>query len=471
MIVKKNLPKILICDDDRNIHSAIKSALANEYEFKSAYHGDEALAVLKNQTIDLVLMDMQMRTDQEGLETIPKVLEIQPEIIIVFFSGRTDFNSVRSAMKGGAYDYVPKDAGPDELRHTFSKALEYKKLKSQKKQATHEIKASFKNKVLIGASTGIEKVRKQIERAKLSSAPLIIFGETGTGKEVVARLLRKSNLDGTLEPFVAIDSGTFQSSVSESVLFGYEKGAFTGADKTTRGLFEEANEGVIYFDELANMPLEIQNKLLRVIQEKEILRIGATRPISLDFRIICATNQDLEKMIAQGRFKDDLFQRMNVLQIQIPPLRERSEDIPLLLEHYANSMANGLPVIRFLPETVAILQNYSFPGNVRELMNLVQYLYAMSDETEISPLDLPAKFQNRTPYDPTEQTQDNLAIEKNFYKRVGEFEKTFLALEYKRLEGNISKLSLELGMDRSYLHSKLKNYGIHSIRKKETLDN
>ena len=466
MIVKQSLPKVLICDDDKNMHLALKSALAKEYDIKSAYHGDEVKAILKSNYVDIVLLDMEMRTPQEGIETIPKILEIQPDAVIIFFSGNTGFEFVRNAMKLGAYDYIPKGSGPDELRHVFSKALEHRKLKAQKQQSQHEIKTVSKNHVMIGKSPLIEKIKKQIERARLSNAPVVIYGETGTGKEVVARLLRKAATDGTMEPFVAVDSGTFQSSVSESVLFGYEKGAFTGAEKTTRGLFEEANEGVIYFDELANMPIEIQNKLLRVIQEKEVLRIGSSRPISLDFRVISATNQNLDKLVEQGKFKDDLFQRMNVLQIQIPPLRERTEDIPLLLEHYASTMSNGLPRINFLPETIEVIKKYPFPGNVRELVNLVQFLYSMCEETEISPLDLPPKFQAKSASSQTTgDLQVNASAEKNFYKRVEQFEKGFLDQEYKRLDGNISRMSAELGMDRSYLHSKLKNYGIHAIRK------
>ena len=468
MIVKSNLPKILLVDDDKNIHLALKSTLAGDYEIKSAYNGDEARAVLKNTSVDLVLLDMEMRNEREGLEVIPKILEIQSDAIIIFFSGNTGFSNVRNAMKAGAYDFVPKDSGPDELRHVFTKALELRKLKSLNKQSQNELKRVYKNHILIGSSPGIEKIRKQIERARLSPAPVVIYGETGTGKEVIARLLRKTFADGSMEPFVAVDAGTIQSTVSESVLFGYEKGAFTGAEKTTRGFFEEADGGCIYFDELANMPIEIQNKLLRVIQEKEVLRIGSSKPISLEFRVICATNQDLETMSAQGKFKEDLFQRLNVLQIQIPPLRDRPEDIPALLEHYADSLANGLPKISFLPETITIIQKYPFPGNVRELVNLVLYLYSMSEETSISPLDLPPKFQTTYPSPlnksaPTEAHEVNL--ERNFYKRVEQFEKGFLELEYKRVDGNVSKLAMELGMDRSYLHTKLKNYGIHQARK------
>lgn len=414
--------------------------------------------------MDLILLDMEMRNQNEGLKTIPIILEVQNDATIIFFSGQVDYEFVKNAMKLGAYDYLAKGTSADELRHILLKALENRKLKTLNKQTQHELKTAHKNNVLIGVSPAIEKIKKQIDRARSSLASIVISGETGTGKEVVARLLRKTSADGSLEPFVAVDASTIQSSVAESVLFGYEKGAFTGAEKTTRGLFEEANSGCIYFDELANMPIEIQNKLLRVLQEKEVLRIGSSKPLILDFRVICATNQNLEDLVKQGKFKDDLLQRISVLQIQIPPLRERPEDIPLLLEHYASTLSNGAPKIHFLPETIQVIQKYAFPGNVRELVNLVLYLYTMAEETEISPLDLPPKFQVKKGAENIRAIHESPVSEKNFYKAVEAFEIEFLLREYQRLEGNISKLSQELGMDRSYLHSKLKNFGIHKAK-------
>ena len=467
MLTKNNLPKILICDDDQNIHLAIKTVLGKTYDIKSAYHGDEAQIILKKNHIDIVLLDMEMRNPKEGLETIPKLLEIQNDLEIIFFSGQTGFELVKSAMKLGASDYISKDAGADELKHVFEKTLEHRNLKTQKKQNQYEIKKTYQSSAIIGTSEAIEKIKKQVDRARMSPAPVLIYGETGTGKEVISRRLRKTLPDGSLEPFVAVDSGTIQSSVAESILFGYEKGAFTGAEKTTRGLFEEADGGCIYFDELANMPLEIQNKLLRVIQEKEILRIGSTKPISLNFRVICATNQNLDELIKQGKFKEDLLQRLNVLQIQIPPLRERLEDIKPLLEHFAKTLSSGLPEIQFLPETIEALKSYPFSGNIRELSNLVLYLYSMCDNQVISPLDLPPKFlkhSNSFSHEKSEKEHLNLK-NKNFYKAIENFEQQFLNENYQRFEGNISKMALELGMDRSYLHSKLKNYTIHTSKK------
>ena len=469
MLIKNQLPKILICDDDKNIHLALKSAFGKEYDLRSAYSGEEATIILRKNYTDVVLLDMEMGSGADGLATIPKLMEIQNDVKVIFFSGRTEFDLVRSAMKLGAFDYIPKDSGPDELRHAFSKALDNKNLKKKNSQSQHEIKSVTQKYTLIGNSPAMEKIRKQIERARLSPAPILICGETGTGKEVVARMLRKVLADGTLEPFVSVDSSTIQSSVAESVLFGYEKGAFTGAEKSTTGLFEESDGGCIYFDELGNMPLEIQNKLLRVIQEKEVLRIGSSKPISLDFRVICATNRDMDQMVTEGKFKDDLHQRINVLQIMIPPLRERVEDIPVLLEHFATILANGQERIQFLPETVEMIKAYPFPGNVRELSNLVLYLYSMSDEAMISPLDLPPKFQKTLKPNPEARTiQGNNAFldEVNFYSAVELFERNYLGHYYKKLDSNVSKMAQELGMDRSYLHNKLKNFGIHQAKAK-----
>ncbi|MBS1960309.1 MAG: sigma-54-dependent Fis family transcriptional regulator [Bdellovibrionales bacterium] len=461
MIVKKSLPKVLICDDDKTLHLAIKTVLGNNYDLKSAYNGDEAVAILRNQRMDIVLLDMEMRHASEGLETIPRLIEIQNDVEIIFFSGKLDFKYVRDAMKLGAADYIPKDSGPEELKHVFSKTLQSKHLKNKNAQTQFELKKEYENISFIGESPAVQKIKKQIERAKNSPAPLIIFGETGTGKEVVARLLRKNQPDGFLEPFVAVDSSTIQSTLAESVLFGYEKGAFTGADKPTRGLFEEADGGTIYFDELGNMPLEIQNKLLRVIQEKEVMRIGAAKPIDLEFRVICATNEDLESWIKQGKFREDLYQRLNVLQITLPPLRERIEDIPLLLNHFTERLSEGRPRLNFLPEAVKQIQKYPFPGNIRELENLVMYLYTMCDSQDVSPLDLPPKYQTANSAGDVAGGIDS----SNFYAAVEAFEKIYLAKQYDRMGANVSKMSQELGMDRSYLHSKLKNYGIHMTKK------
>ncbi len=465
MIVSKNKPKLLVCDDNQNVQLAIKTTFSNDLDIKSAYTSEESLIILKKNRMDLILLDMEIEHSQSGLELIPKFLAIQEDIKIIIFSGNQDFGIVKKALQLGACDYIIKDAETDELKHVIQKTLQFQQATRKNEQNQFELKKQHFSTALIGESAQIQKIRKQIEKARNSPAPVIIFGATGTGKEVIARSLRKILPDQSLEPFISVDSSTIQSSVAESMLFGYEKGAFTGAEKTTRGLFEEANGGTLYFDELANMPLEIQNKLLRVVQEKEVLRIGSSKPIQLDFRVICATNQNLEELIKQGKFKEDLYQRLCVLQIETSPLSERSEDLPLLLEFFAKSHQGNNPKISFLPETIALLKKYSWPGNVREVSNLVLYLYTMMDGEMVSPLDLPPKFTKATSIAKSSLQSISNEDFKNFYEAVEGFEQKFLQEKYSFFEGNVSKMASALEMDRSYLHGKLKNFGIHTARK------
>ncbi len=459
----KSNPKILICDDEQNIHLSIKSSFEKEYIFKSAYRSDEALVILKNNQIDLVLLDINVEHERSGLALIPKIKALNEEIKIVVFSGLNNFDTVKNAILNGASDYIIKDANPDELKHVLAKTLLQQQTERLNQQQQFELKKHHSANSLIGESEAIQKVRKQIEKARNSPASILISGETGCGKEVIARALRKTNPDGSLEPFIAVDSSTIQSSVAESILFGFEKGAFTGADKTTRGLFEEANGGTIYFDELANMPLDIQNKLLRVVQEKEVMKMGSSKPISLDFRVICATNQNLEDLVSKGKFKDDLYQRLCVLQIEAPSIRDRIDDVPLLLNYFSEKLRGNLNPLHFLPETLEVLKSYSWPGNVREIHNLVLYLYTMMDQENVSPLDLPPKFlKNLGTTSSANRAHQN---RQSFYEAVEDFEKKFLEKHYSDFEGNVSKMAATLEMDRSYLHGKLKGFGIHSSKK------
>jgi DNA-binding NtrC family response regulator len=449
----ERLPQVLICDDDSVFHLAVKHSLKGKYECKSAYNSDEAVAILKNSPFEILLLDIQMRTPDEGLRALPQLREMEPELGIIITSGLTDFATVREAMRLGATDYVPKDFNPDDLAHSIARVLERRRILRRRDQQEFEVAASQKKHVLIGESPPIRQLRKTIEKMRHSGANVLITGETGTGKEVVARQLRRTLPDGSLAPFVAVDSSTIQSTTAESTLFGHEKGAFTGADRTTKGVFEEADGGVVYFDEIGNMPLDIQAKLLRVLQEKEVSRLGSSKVMQLEFRVVCATNKDLEAMARAGTFKDDLLQRLNVLPVQLVPLRERREDIPLLVEHFLSRERSKLV---FTPEAVETLKAFPWPGNIRELGNVVSYLVAMTDGNEVDVADLPPKFRDASRPTATDGG--------GFYDRVSGFEKTLLAQEYARCDGNVSRLALQLGMDRSHLHSKLKEYGIHASR-------
>jgi DNA-binding NtrC family response regulator len=451
-MVPQGKPQILICDDDQLYHLALKTALKGTYDCRSVFNTDEAMVVIKNHAIDILLLDVQMRTPEEGLQALPKIREIDPELSILMISGTTEFETVREAMRRGAIDYIPKDFNPNDLLHTIEQALERNKLLKRREQQNYEVVSQQRKNILIGNSPAIQSMKKMIEKFRNSAANVLITGETGAGKEVVARSLRGTLPDGSLAPFVAIDSATIQSSIAESILFGYEKGAFTGAERANKGVFEEANGGIVYFDELGNMPLDIQSKLLRVLQEKEVTRLGSTKTLQLDFRVVCATNRDLEQMVKQGLFKDDLFQRLNVLPINIPPLRERKEDLPLLIAHF---IEGGLKITE---DAVELLKQYSWPGNIRELVNVIAFTKAMADGDLIDVADLPPKLRDAAR--PSVPTSDS------FYQQVAGFEKEILTRAYSGCEGNVSKLALNLGMDRSHLYTKLREYGIHSTRQK-----
>ncbi|MCM2322814.1 MAG: sigma-54 dependent transcriptional regulator [Oligoflexia bacterium] len=465
---RTRLPVVLICDDDSLFHMAVKTSLKGRCECRSAYNTDEALAILRNQSAEIILLDVKMRTEDEGLKAIPRLKAANGEIAIIMSSGLKDYQTVREAMRLGATDYVAKDADPEELALTIGRVLERNSLLKTAAQQNFEATTHQRQHLLVGTSPKIQTLRKMIERVRLSNANVVIFGETGTGKEVVARQLRRTGADGTLLPFVAMDSSTIQSSTAESILFGHEKGAFTGAERPAKGIFEEASGGIVYFDEIANMPLEIQSKLLRVIQEKEVVRLGSSRPIPLEFRVICATNKDLEAMCRAGTFKDDLLQRLNVLPLELPPLRDRQEDVPLLAEHFLRRQGATAEKVKFTDDAIAVLQRYAWPGNVRELCNVVAYVTTMTEGPEIDVADLPPRIREHRPAPGALTAESGASSSDNsdgFYEVVAEFEKQLLVRELTRFEGNVSRLALALKMDRSHLYTKLRQYGIQNPRK------
>jgi len=468
--MSKRLPKILICDDDETYHLALRYLLKDRFELNSAYNSDEAVAILKNHSIDIVLLDVSMRTEDEGLQAIPRLKAIDSDCSIVMSSGNKDFETVREALILGAEDYLPKDSDPEDLLHNLSRLLERRSLKKRQEQLGSEAKRSDSHRNLVGKSQAIQRLRVLIDKVRNSTANVVITGDTGTGKEVVARMLRSSGDKNGVPPFVAIDSSTIQGSMAESILFGHEKGAFTGADQVRKGAFEDADGGIVYFDEIANMPLEIQAKLLRVVQEKEVTRLGSTKVIPLDFRVICATNQNLESLVREGKFKEDLLQRLNVIPVEMPPLKSRREDIPLLADYFAEKNATPKRRIQFTVDALQVLENYSWPGNVRELNNLVAYLTALSDKDLIQVQDLPPKlFQDVPAFD--SQSQVVVAGDdpsKTVYDRLAAYERQILIAEFKKQNGNISKMALSLGMDRSHLYTKLKTYAIFLKREKRS---
>jgi DNA-binding NtrC family response regulator len=467
MSTRSNLLKFLLIDDDRNFHLALKFAFKKRADFFSAYNSNEALTQARKNLFDFILLDIHLGESEDGLALLGQLKELNPEATLIVVSGSEDYTLVRKALKLGADNYLCKGRDLEEVEHLLENAIQTKLLISKNAQREYELQTAQQKNVLIGKSAAIEQLRNRIERVKNSSANVLITGETGTGKEVVARLLRGFTSEKQMVPFVAIDSATIQSTMAESILFGHEKGAFTGADQARKGVFEEANGGIVYFDELGNMPLEIQANLLRVLQEKQVSRLGSSKVLDLEFRVVAATNRDLENMCAKGLFKDDLLQRVNVIPIEIPPLRERLEDLPLLVNHLCRNHSKGSrSTLEWSDEAWSALLNYNWPGNVRELSNLVAYLLTMVDQSTIEVSDLPKKILKSRNSD---LEVLNSTENPGFYAQVQEFEKLLLRQAYTKSKNNLSKLAMDLRMDRSHLYTKLKDYGIHATKPRASL--
>jgi len=451
------MAQILICDDDLTFQLAAKQTLAKMagHTTQWAKNTEEARVLLKKQRFDLLMLDIEMRTPDEGLEFLPWLRENQGSMPILMCSGRTDFEAVRQALRDGAWDYVRKDCEPEHLCHTVTQLLTRAGERDQASLAQEELKRGTRHDQILGESAAARQLREKLERFKRSDAPVLIIGETGTGKELTARSLRPQRNDGSLAPFVSVDSATIAESMAESILFGHEKGAFTGADRARPGLFEQASGGVIFFDELSNMPLTIQQKLLRILQEKEVTRLGSDKPIKLEFRVVCATNQDLEVLVRQGKFQADLLQRLNVLPIRIAPLRERMEDVDALARSFLGR-GSRTSDWRFSDEAAEALRLYNWPGNIRELQNVVEYCATMSDGPVLEIGDLPERIRAHQPSGSAAGNGPGASL----YENILKYEESLLREAVAQPFKSMSELAVRLGMDRSHLYTKLKQHGI-----------
>lgn len=454
-----NRPHILIADDDSLVHMSM-DVIAEKQGWQLTHTSlpKQTLEKAQSDHFDCIILDIHFGKEKAGMDVLKQIQKLSPKTPVIMLSGENEFSIIKEALKYGAEDYIIKGDEEEKLIHSISLILKTKKLADQKTAQIRELKHRDDAHTLVGESPAIQELRKTIEKLRNKKFNILITGETGTGKEIVARSLR-SRTQEDLEPFVAIDSATILSSTAESILFGHEKGAFTGADQSKTGLFEEASNGTVYFDEISNMPLEIQSKLMRVLEEKEIRKLGSNQTIKLDFRVIAATNKDLNELSKKGAFKDDLYQRLSVVPINIPPLRDRASDIPLLIHHAF--MKAGSPQFQMSEEAMTLLKRYSWPGNVRELVHLVHYWIAMNDTNKIEVSDLPPHIRNSIPDFPK-----TTPVTGTFYEKVEAYEANLLKEEYKKSDGNISALAEKLGMDRSHLYSKLAQYGIHQKREK-----
>ena len=454
---------ILIVDDEESIRQSLGGVLADDgYEIVTAGSGEDALRVVEEEMLSLVLLDIWL-PGIDGIETLKIIKSEHPQLRVVMMSGHGTIETAVKATKLGAFDFIEKPLSLDKVLLIVKHALDITQLEEEnvllKQKVTHEYE-------LTGNSEVIMELKETISLVAPTNAWILIMGENGTGKELVARSIHKQS-KRVNKPFVEVNCAAIPEELIESELFGHEKGAFTGATEKKRGKFDLAHEGTIFLDEVADMSMKAQAKVLRILQEKKYERVGGTKLIATDVRVLAATNKDLEKEMEEGRFRQDLFYRLNVIPLRVPPLRDRTEDIPLLVNRFLKdfSQKEGEPEKTISAEALAALMRHGWPGNVRELKNIVERLIIMKVGNVIELDDVPP-FMKREPASdtvPVEEALDSLREAKNA------FEKQYIAAKLKEYDGNISRTAEAIGLERSNLHRKIKAYSL-DVKNEEGAD-
>jgi len=387
-------PLLLVADDDQVARELLAEALGREgYRVRLAAGGEECLRLAAAEPFDMALVDLRM-PDLDGLGVLKRLATIQPDIPVVILTAFASIETAIEAVAAGASDYLSKPFRMEEIRIVVRRTLDARRLARENLQFQQELKARYGFDTLVGQSYQMVEIYKLIARVAGLETTILIQGETGTGKELVARAIHDASARAG-RPFVVVDSAALPETLFESELFGHERGAFTGAFATRRGLFETSAGGTCFLDEIGELAAPLQAKLLRMLQEHTIRRVGGNDPIPVDVRIVAATNRDLRKLVAEGGFRDDLYYRLNVVTIPVPPLRERSSDIALLAQHFLEALAHRTkrPVKRLAPEALALLNAYHWPGNVRELENVIERAVALSASEALVPDDFPSHLR------------------------------------------------------------------------------
>lgn len=456
--------KILIAEDDDLSRANIAELLTmSGYDVMAAENGMKAMDALVQDRYDLLITDLRMpRVD--GLELLKFSKEMNPDQVIIVITGYGTVNTAVDAMKLGAFDYIVKPLKDDLVKLTVSRALSYVQLKEENLTLKGHLREKYDLGKMIGYSDCMKSVFETIEKVSASDSTILISGESGTGKELVARAIHY-NSDRKNQPLVPVNCGAIPEELLESELFGHEKGAFTGAIRTRIGRFELAQGGTIFLDEIGDMSPALQVKMLRVIQEKEFERIGGIKTIRADVRIVTASNQNLEKAVAEKKFREDLFYRINVIPIHLPPLRERGPDIAILANQFLLKFCKlkKKRLSRFSPEVLRYFMRYPWPGNVRELQNLIEMFVVMKEDGEIGVVDLPPKLLNRgaAPTSPTLPQRIDLSEEGiNFNDVVNQFEKDLLLQALCKTSGVKNRAAKLLNLNRTTLVEKLKRFNI-----------
>lgn len=452
--------RVLIIDDDEIIRKSCEKVLSPEgYIVVSAQSGREGLKLLSNKPFDLVLTDLRM-PDMNGIDVLKKVKEMGPDIEVIIITGYGTIKSAIEAIRYGAYDYVEKPFSPEELLNVVRRSLERRNLILENTRLKQEVQSLYRVENIVGNSKAIQRVFNLIATVASTESTVLITGESGTGKELVARAIHY-NSPRREGPFIVVDCGTIPDNLMEAELFGYTKGAFTGATETQQGLIETAKRGSLFFDEIGNLNLNLQAKLLRLIQEKEFRMVGGRELIKADIRIIAATNKDLLSLVKEGSFREDLFYRLNVFPIYMPPLRERKEDIPALANHFLKkyNKESGKNVTSISAETMKKLFLYDWPGNIRELENVIHRALILSrgDTLNSEDIIISGIEDIKIPKNLRELKETKKRLKARSIEGI---ERSFILDALSRNNWNISRAAEEVGMQRTNFHSLMRKYGI-----------
>jgi len=446
--------QILVVDDEERIRQSLQGVLKDEgYEVVEAKDGVQALKQIENEAPDLILLDIWM-PGMDGIETLERIKGQTPNLPVIMISGHANVEMAVKATKLGAYDFIEKPLSLEKVLLTVNNALIFSKLEQENRALRQEIRQKYE---IVGHSPEILQLKEQIKIVAPTNGWVLITGENGTGKELVAREIHQMSLRMD-KPFVEVNCAAIPEELIESELFGHEKGSFTGALTKRRGKFDLATEGTIFLDEIADMSLKTQAKILRILQEQKFERVGGAEMIFVDVRVIAATNRDLKEEIQKGRFREDLFYRLNVIPLLVPPLRERRADIPILVEHFMAEfcLENHKEMKKISAEAMDLLVFYPWPGNVRELKNVVERMVIMTRGTMIEAKDIPDPVRDQRKAPP-----EFSFFEYNLLKDARkEFEKRFIMKKLTENDENISKTADMIGIERSNLHRKIKSFGI-----------
>ncbi|MFO7867216.1 MAG: sigma-54 dependent transcriptional regulator [Candidatus Aminicenantes bacterium] len=455
---------IHIIDDEPIIHEVLGDLLTSEgFNTEISSGGEEALKKFDSQSYGLVLLDLLM-PGMDGIEVLHRIKEKAPDTQVIIITAYASVESAISAMKSGAFDYVQKPFKHDELLVTIKRAIEHKKLQQENIRLKNELSKKFSFENIIGKSKPMQNIFETIKAVAPTRSTILIQGESGTGKELVARAIHQnSNRAGS--PFITVNSGSLPPDLLESHLFGHVKGAFTGATNLKKGLFEAADKGTIFFDEISSLNLETQAKLLRVMQEKEFMRLGGTNIIKVDARVIAATNTSLEKLIQKGAFREDLYYRLNVIKIELPPLRKRTEDIPLLVKHFLDiyNKENDKDIQKVSEEVMALMEKYHWPGNIRELENLIERAVVLSRGGAITLESTPPFLLESSGAGKREEISTY-----NLKERTLGFQKQFIQDALRRCGGVQKKAAKMLGLKPTTLNEMIKRMDIDIHNLSET---